>query len=72
MLCLCDIKFSWKQKHFYYSKNLIRLVLFKYYSCPTSFGQKYDHFNLLCKQLDIYVRKVNIVRKVTSALTFLA
>ena len=42
------------------------------YSCPTSFDKKYDHLSLLCKQMDIYVRKVYIVRKVTSAPTFLA
>ena len=42
------------------------------YSYQTSFGQKYDHFSLLCKQMDIYLRKVYVVRKVTSAPTFLA
>ena len=42
------------------------------FSYQTSFGQKYDHFSLLCKQMDIYLRKVYIVRKVTSAPTFLA
>ena len=41
------------------------------YSYQTSFGQKYDHFSLLCKQMDIYLRKVYIVRNVTSAPTFL-
>ena len=40
------------------------------YSYQTSFGQKYDYFSLLCKQMDIYLRKVYIVRKVTSAPTF--
>ena len=35
------------------------------YSCPTRFGQTYDYFSLLCKQMDIYLRKVYIVRKVT-------
>ena len=45
---------------------------FKLYSYQKSFGQKYDHFSLLCKQMDIYLRKVHIVRKVTSAPTFLA
>ena len=35
-------------------------------------GKKYDNFSLLCKQMDIYLRKVYIVRKVTSVLTFLA
>ena len=35
------------------------------YSYQTSFGQKYDHFSLLCKQ-------VYIVRKVNSAPTLLA
>ena len=39
------------------------------YSYQTSFGQKYDYFSLLCKQMDIYLRKVYIVRKVTSAPT---
>ena len=34
--------------------------------------KKYDNFSLLCKQMDIYLRKVYIVRKVTSAATFLA
>ena len=34
--------------------------------------KKYDHFSLLCKQMDIYLRKVYIVRKVTSPWTFLA
>ena len=43
----------------------------KAYSCPTSFGKKYDHFSLLCKQMDIYLRKVYIVIKVTLAPTFL-
>ena len=41
------------------------------YWYQTSFDQKYDHFSLLCKQMDIYLRKVYIVRKVTSAPTFL-
>ena len=35
-------------------------------------GKKYDYFSLLRKQMDTYVRKVYIVRKVTSAPTFLA
>ena len=48
------------------------LDVFELYSCPTSFGKKYDHFSLLCKQMDIYLRKVYIVKKVTSAPTFLA
>ena len=42
------------------------------YSYQTSFGQKYDHFSLLCKQMDIYLIKVYIARKVTSAPTFSA
>ena len=41
------------------------------YWYQTSFDKKYDHFSLLCKQMDIYLRKVYIVRKVTSAPTFL-
>ena len=28
------------------------------YSYRTSFGKKYDHFSLLCKQMDIYLRKL--------------
>ena len=32
----------------------------------------YYHFSLLCKQTDIFLGKVYIVRKVTSALTLLA
>ena len=32
--------------------------VYEKYSCPTSFGQKYYHFSLLCKQMDIYLRKV--------------
>ena len=42
------------------------------YSYQTTFGQKYDHFSLLSKQIDTYLRKVYIVKKVTSAPTFLA
>ena len=40
------------------------------YSYQTSFGKKYDYFSLLCKQMDIYLKKVYIFRKVTSAPTF--
>ena len=39
-------------------------------SYQTSFGKKYDNFSLLCKQMDIYLRKVYIVRKVSSVPTF--
>ena len=42
------------------------------YSYQTSFGKKYDHFSLLCKQRDDFVGKVYIVRKVTSAPVFMA
>ena len=42
------------------------------YLCETSFGQKYYHCSLLREQIDIYLRKVYVVRKVTSAPTFLA
>ena len=60
--------------HVYVFKTLLDKLGLKLYLCPTSFGKKYDHFSLLCKQMDIYLRKVYmyIVRKVTSALTFLA
>ena len=51
---------------------LVWLKFLEVYACRTSFGQKYDHFSLLCKQMDIYLRKLYIVRKVTSAPTFLA
>ena len=50
------------------SKSLLKVV----YIYQTSFSQKYHHFSLLCKQMDIYLRKVYIVRKVTAAPTFLA
>ena len=52
--------------------QVIVKVAFTFYSYRTSFGKKYGHFNLLCKQIDVYLRKVYIVRKVTSAPTFLA
>ena len=35
-------------------------------------GQKYAHFSFFCKQMDIFLRKFYIFRKVTSAPTFLA
>ena len=41
------------------------LVNMQNYWYQTSFGQKYDHFSLLCKQMDSSLRKVYIVRKVT-------
>ena len=47
-------------------------ILTSIFEYQNSFDQKYDHFSLLCKQMDIYLRKVCIVRKATSALTFLA
>ena len=52
--------------------NATKFQLYPPYSYQTRFGKKYDHFSLLCKQMDIYVRKVYIVRKVTSASTFVA
>ena len=53
-------------------EHITKSQMIRYYSYPTSFGKKYDHFSLLCKQMDIYLRKVYIIKKVTSALTFLA
>ena len=55
----------------YLSEELKTFVIAKYktshprpnpYSFPTSFGKKYYHFSLLCKQMDIYLRKVYIVK----------
>ena len=50
------------------SKSVLRPFL---YSCPTSFGQKYGHFNFLCKQMSIFSGKIYIFRKVSSVPTFL-
>ena len=36
------------------------------YSCQTSFRQKYGHFSFLCKQMDIFLGKRYMIRKVTS------
>ena len=47
-------------------------MFIKSYSCPTSYGKKYDILGLLCKQIDIFLGQVYIVRKVPSAPTFLA
>ena len=47
-------------------------MLWFQYNGQNSFGQNYDNFSLLCKQMDIYLRKVYIVRKITSVQTFLA
>ena len=49
---------------------LVSVALFYY---QTSFGKKkFYHVSLSCKQMNISIRKVYIVRKVTSAPTFLA
>ena len=50
----------------------IILILKVKYFCWTTFGKKYYHFSLLCKQMDSFLGKLDIVRKVTSAPTCLA
>ena len=45
-------------------------VKYTYLLVSDQFWLKYYHFCLLCKQMDIYLRKVYIVRKVTSVQTF--
>ena len=55
----------------YRPRTLLNTFNAMFYLYQTSFGQKYDHFSLLCKQMDISLKKkVYIVRKVTSAPTF--
>ena len=67
-----DLILRWAHSHFVGFAIMRRLKCCVEYSYLTSFGQKYDHFSLLCKQMDIYLRKVYIVRKVTSVPTVLA
>ena len=45
---------------------------FEFYLCLMSFGKKYEHLSLLCKQMDSFPGKLYFVRKVTSAPTCLA
>ena len=56
---------------FQYFTSSVLINLFGYL-CPTSFCKKYDHFSFLCKQMDIFLGKLYIVRRVTSVPTFLA
>ena len=59
-------RFRWAYYTCLVNKICKRNVTCIIYSYQTSFGKKKkDHFSLLCKQMDIYLRKVHIVRKVT-------